>query len=322
MVLLQILVVVPPSEQAMEQAKQMSGLFTGHDIKVVSTAEEQNRHLPEADILMSNAFVPVTAENLDSAKNLRFIQVLGVGVDHIDLVAAKAHGIVVADVAGANSVSVAEHVIMSLLCLYRPIVASHAAIQNGRWPLANWFSQAEDLNGKTIGIMGMGRIGRELARRLLPFAVGIVYTDVLRLSEAEEAELGISYVEKADLLAISDAVTLHLPYTEQTHHFIDREAFALMQPGSVLVNAARAELVDEGALVEALQSHLRGAALDVFSPEPPRPDNPLLKLPNVLLTPHGAGTSKQAQEQIARRGLQNVLRFVDGRTLDDVVIQP
>lgn len=319
---MRILVVVPPSQQAIEQAKQMSGLFTGHEIRVASTAEEQNRHLPEADILMSNAFVPVTAEDLASAKNLRFIQILGVGVDHVDLTAAKAHGVVVADVAGANSTSVAEHVVMSLLCLYRPLVASHAAIQSGQWPLAQWLNQAEDLTGKTIGIVGMGRIGRELARRLLPFAVGLVYTDVVRLPDAVESELGVSFVEKADLLAISDAVTLHLPYTEETYHFMDRDAFTLMQPGSVLVNAARAELVDQAALVEALQSHLRGAALDVFSPEPPNPDDPLFKLPNVLLTPHGAGTTKQAQEQIAKRALQNVLRFVDGRTLEDVVVQP
>ncbi|QQE80567.1 2-hydroxyacid dehydrogenase [Alicyclobacillus sp. SO9] len=317
---MRILVVVPPSEAALEQAQQMAGLFMGHEIEVASTAQEQNRRLPEADILMSNAFVPVTAGNLAQAKNLRFIQVLGVGVNHIDLDAAKAQGVVVADVAGANSVSVAEHVIMSLLCLYRPIVASHTAIQNGQWPLSQWFNQAEDLTGKTIGIVGMGRIGRELARRLLPFAVGIVYTDVVRLTEAEEAELGVSYVEKSDLLSISDAVTLHLPFTEETYHFINSDALALMQPGSVLINAARSELVDEGALVEALHSHLRGAALDVFSPEPPNPDNPLFSLPNVLLTPHGAGTTRQAQEQIAARALQNVLRFMDGRSLEDVVV--
>lgn len=319
---MRILVVVPPSQQAIDQANQMSGLFTGHEIQVAVTAEEQNRHLSEADILLSNAFVPVTAEDLRGAKNLRFIQVLGVGVDHVDLAAAKAHGIVVADVAGANSTSVAEHVILSLLCLYRPILSSHMAIQNGQWPLAQWLNQAEDLTGKTIGIVGMGRIGRELARRLIPFAVGLVYNDVVRLPEEAESELGVSYVDKSDLLAISDAVTLHLPYTKETHHFMDREAFRLMQPGSVLVNAARAELVDQVALAEALQSHLRGAALDVFSPEPPNPGDPLLKLPNVLLTPHGAGTTKQAQEQIAKRALQNVLRFVDGRSLEDVVVQP
>ncbi len=318
---MKILVTIPPTPRSLEQSELLKHLFSSHEIQVVTTPEDQTRLLPTADILLSNAFVPVRQSDLEQASNLRFIQVLGVGVDHVDVATARDSGITVASVAGANTTSVAEHVILSILLLYRPLIESHTRIAQGDWPLSKWMNEAEDLEGKIVGIFGMGRIGRELAKRLLPFGVGIVYHDMVRISSDDENQLGITYLSKEELLPICDIITLHLPYTPNTHHFLSHNELFAMKQGSVLVNAARAELINSSDLVAALQQHLRGAALDVFASEPPAKDDPLLSLPNVILTPHGAGTTAQAQARIAQRAIQNVLRFLDGRTLEDVIVE-
>lgn len=316
-----ILVTIPPVPRAIEQSAMLAQVFAQHEIHIATTREQQAQGLPEADILLSTAFVPVSRSDIAAAKRLKFIQVLGVGVDHVDVDAVRDGHLLLADVTGANSVSVAEHVMLSMFALYRPLVDCHNQIAAGSWPLARWMGEAEDLEGKTVGVIGMGRIGRELAKRLLPFGVGIVYYDLRRLAEPEEDQLGITYLEKDELLAVSDVVTLHLPYTAATHHFLARRELLAMKPGSVLVNAARAQLVCTEDLVEALQGHLRGAAIDVFASEPPAPDSPLLSLPNVLLTPHGGGTTLQAQNRIAQQAIQNVLRYLDGRSVQSPVVE-
>jgi formate dehydrogenase len=318
---MKVVAILPPSEQVQAQLAMVRALFSGHTVELATNAAEVVPHLPDAEVLISTAFTPLTREMLHAASRVRFIQVAGVGVDHIDLEAARELGITVAAVTGANTVSVAEHVVMVALALMRGLIPAHNMLAQGQWSLPYWIAHAHDLQGKTVGIVGMGRIGREVAARLLPFGVTLFYYDIQPLPPEQEAALGATYLELDALLPECDLVTLHMPLTPETRGLFNRERLFALKQGAFLINTARAELVDEGALVDALQERLGGAAIDVFAPEPPSPDHPLLKLPNVILTPHGAGVTQEAQQRIAQGVLQNVLRFLEGRPLADVVVQ-
>jgi formate dehydrogenase len=318
---MKVVAVLPPSEQVQAQIGMVRALFQGHSVELATNAAELEPHLPDVEVLISTAFTPVTRAMLERAPRLRFIQVAGVGTDHVALDAAQELGITVAAVTGANTVSVAEHVVMVALALLRGLIPAHNQMARGEWSLPYWIAHARDLQGKTVGIVGMGRIGREVATRLLPFGVTLFYYDVNPLPPDQESALGVTLLELDTLLSESDLVSLHLPLTPETRGILNRERLFRMKRGAFLINTARAELVDEAALVEALQSHLGGAAIDVFSPEPPPADHPLLKLPNVVLTPHGAGVTQEAQGRIAQGIIQNVLRFLEGRPLTDVVVQ-
>lgn len=319
---MKLVAVLPPSERLAAQTAMIEAIFQGHEAVVATSAAELSPHLPSAEVLVSTAFTPITREMLAAAPRLRFIQVAGVGADHVDLDAARDLGVTVANVAGANAASVAEHVVMVTLALLRGLVPAHRALQEGEWTLPRWMATARDLSGRTVGILGMGRIGREVAARLLPFQVAILYHDVRRLPPADEDALGATYVELDPLLSQSDILTLHLPLTPETRNILGAERLARMKPGAILINAARAELVDAQALAAALrEGRLAGAAIDVFAPEPPPPDLPLLRLPSVLLTPHGAGVTVDAQERIAQGAIANVLRFLDGHPVADVIVE-
>jgi formate dehydrogenase len=300
----------------------LAALLREHDVVMATTADEVQRELGHADIVISTAFFPLTADLLGRAYRLRLVQVAGVGVDHIDLEAARRADLTVADVAGANATSVAEHVVMATLALLRGLIASDRALHTGAWPLLEWMAHAHDLAGRTVGIVGMGRIGREVAVRLLPFGVGLLYYDIRRLAPDEERTLGVAYADLDDLLASSDLITLHVPLVPETRGLLDAGRIGRIKPGAYVINTARAEAVDEAALAEALQSgRLAGAALDVFPSEPPPTAYPLRGLPNVILTPHGAGVTLESQERIARAAVENVLRWLDGRPLADVVLE-
>lgn len=317
---MKVVAALPPSKNLESQAMMLKAVFQGHDIEVVRAHDQLRQQIVDAEVLLASAFYPVTAEMIASAKGLKFIQVPGVGVDHIDLAAASGAGITVSNVTGANIVSVAEHVVMAALALVRGLVPAHNGMAAGQWPLPQWMGQARDLSGQTVGIVGMGRIGRDVAKRLLPFGVTILYSDQVALSPEDEDALGATQVELDDLLPAADVVTLHLPLTPGTRHLLNEERLRSMKAGAYLINTSRAEVVDEDALCRVLQDHLGGAALDVFSQEPPSPDHPLRRLSNVLLTPHGAGVTVDAQSRIAQGAVQNLLRYLDKRPLADVVV--
>lgn len=316
---MKVVAALPPSQNLESQAMMLKAVFQGHDVEVVSTPDQLRQHIADAEVLLASAFYPVTGEMLASAKNLKFIQVPGVGVDHLDVAAAEKAGVTVANVTGANIVSVAEHVVMAALALVRGLVPAHNAMAGGGWPLPQWMGKARDLSGMTLGIVGMGRIGREVAKRLLPFGVTILYSDQVALSPEDEDALGATQVELDELLPACDVITLHLPLTPGTRHLLNEERLRSMKAGAYLINTSRAEVVDEEALARVLQDHLGGAALDVFAQEPPPADSPLRRLPNVLLTPHGAGVTVDAQNRIAQGAVQNLLRYLDHRPLADVV---
>lgn len=318
---MKIVAVLPPSEQVQAQIGMVRALFQGHTVELATSVEELEPHLADCEVLISTAFTPITRAMLEKAGQLRFIQVAGVGVDHVDIESARGLGITVASVTGANTVSVAEHVVMVALAMMRGLIPAHNMMARGEWSLPYWIAHARDLQGKTVGIIGMGRIGREVATRLLPFGVTTFYYDANPLPPDQEDALGVTYLDLDALLPECDVVTLHLPLTPETHGLFNRERLKRMKYGAFLINTARAEMVDTDALVELLQGHLGGAAIDVFHPEPPPADHPLLKLPNVILTPHGAGVTQEAQQRIAQGVIQNVLRFLEGRPLADVVVE-
>jgi D-3-phosphoglycerate dehydrogenase len=250
---------------------------------------------------------PITREALAAADRLKVIARYGVGVDAVDLEAAKERGIVVTNTPGANSVSVAELTLGLMLALVRQIPEGAAAVRKGQFPRLNGMS----LERKNIGIVGLGAIGKQLARRLAGFdACLLAYDPFPDAGFAEKHDVQILPLD--ELLAVSDIVSLHLPLMPATHSMVNQEFLAKMKRGAFLVNTSRGELVDETALLEALESgHLRGVGMDAFAQEPVDPANPLLALPQVIPTPHlGAQTdgATNAMGWMSVEGCLSVLR--------------
>ncbi len=187
---MKVVAILPPSEQVQAQVAMVRALFSGHTVELATNAAELEPHLPDAEVLISTAFTPLTRAMLQAAPRLRFIQVAGVGVDHVDLDAARELGVTVAAVTGANTVSVAEHVVMVALALMRGLVPAHNQLAQGQWSLPQWIAHARDIQGKTLGIVGMGRIGREVAARMLPFGVTTFYYDIQPLPPEQRRRWG------------------------------------------------------------------------------------------------------------------------------------
>jgi D-3-phosphoglycerate dehydrogenase len=282
------------------------------------------RLVAESDFLLVAA-EPMGAALLESATKLRLIHKWGIGVDAIDLEAARRLGIGIAITAGANSHAVAEHTIMLMLATLRRLPLVDHALREGRWLFKEMRVQCQQILGKTVGIVGAGNIGRAVARRLQGFEAKVVYYDPVRVPAELEKGWGLTFLPMDQLLAESHIVTLHCPGGAENHHLIDERAFARMRKGAVLINAARGEIVDERALVEALKSrHLMGAGLDVFEREPLPPDHPLLAFDNVVLSPHTAASVFDNVDRSARHAFGNMLRVLEGTPLPeaDLVVAP
>jgi len=251
--------------------------------------------LADVDVLIVRSRTRVTAELLDHAPRLRLIGRPGTGIDNIDLAAATRRGIVVMNTPAGNSISAAEHAIALLLALARRIPQANASLRTGKWERHRFVGS--ELDQKLLGIVGFGKIGMEVARRARGFNMQILVYDPF-VSEAVARDHGVALVGLDDLLARADVVTLHAPLTQATRGLLGKDAFARMRPGALLVNAARGELVDESALLEALRAgRIGGAALDVFSNEP-NPDPALVGLDNVVATPHIGASTVEAQEKV------------------------
>jgi len=256
---------------------------------------------------------PFDADVLAGAPDLRVIARVGVGTDSIDLAAATRRGVVVTITPGANETTVAEHTIALMLALVRRICEQDGAIRRGEWNRTGPHLPGS-LHGRTVGLVGYGRIGRLVAKRLRGFDVRILATD----PTVRTADPGVELVDLTALLAESDVVSLHAPLEPATAGLIGREEIRAMRSGAMLVNTARGGMVDEPALLDALRSaHLGGAALDVFADEPPA-GNELLGLPNVVATAHVAGLSERSVDEMTRRATASVLDVVAGRRPADV----
>ena len=245
--------------------------------------------------LLVRSATKVTAEVLAGAPDLRVVVRAGTGLDNVDRAAADARGVMVRNTPDANTISVAEIAFGMLLALERHLAPAAADLRAGRWEKSKYAGR--ELFGRTLGIIGFGRIGREVANRARAFGMPVLaYDDLVRRGPA-----GFEWVRHTDrdaLLRESDVVTLHVPLTERTRHSISTREFGLMKPDAVLVNASRGGIVDETALHEALvNERLRAAAIDVFEREPAPPDHPLLRLPNVLALPHLGASTSEAQRR-------------------------
>jgi len=262
--------------------------------------------------------IPVTADILAAAPRLRLLHKWGVGIDNVDLDAARAEGVAVARTTGSNAVPVAEFAVGLMLALGRSIPRADASTKAGGWDKQGQWRRSRLLGGKTVGIIGFGAIGRMVARRLAGFEVTLLYHSRRRLDAGEEAALGVAWRELDELLAECDVVTLHCPLTPQTVGLIGAPQLARMKPGALLINTARGGVVDEAALVAALRSgHLGGAAVDVFDMEPPPPDHPLLSCDNVIVTPHCAATAYENSERSVRHWLANIERVARGEPIPE-----
>jgi phosphoglycerate dehydrogenase-like enzyme len=268
----------------------------------------------EADFILALARA-VPHPLLDAASGrVRLIQLLSAGYDEVDVARAREHGIPVATNGGANAPAVAEHVILLILASYRHLVEVAAMVRRGAWESSFTTSRlSHEIGGKTVGLVGMGNIGRAVASRLRAFEATLVYYDLRRLGEEEERDLGVGFRALPDLLAEADVVSLHVPLLPETRHLIGEAELSLMKPTALLVNTARGALVDEVALARALRSgRILGAALDVLSQEPPPPDHPLLGLDDCLITPHCAGPTVDSWPRRFQNGFANITRVLEG----------
>ena len=251
----------------------------------------------------------IDAAALAEADSLRVIARYGVGVDNVDLEAAAARGIVVTNTPGANATSVAELTVTLLLLLARPVLPAAAATRAGQWPRTSGLSLA----GKTVGLLGLGAIGREVAGRLSGFDCRLLGYDVAP-DEGFARSHQVTLVALEELLAQSDFLSLHVPLLPATRGFVDEAFLAAMKPGAYLINTARGELVDEAALLRALESgHLAGAALDAFVQEPPDAGSPLLALPQVIATPHMGAHTDGSTTAMGRMALADCLAVLENR---------
>ncbi|HEY0417762.1 MAG TPA: phosphoglycerate dehydrogenase [Gaiellaceae bacterium] len=260
----------------------------------------------------------LTADLIARGERLRVIGRAGVGIDNVDVDAATRMGIVVANAPESNVVSAAEHTIGLLLALARNIPQAHGALVEGRWERSRW--GGVELADKTLGVLGFGRIGRQVARRALGLQMKVVAYDPF-VSAERFRELGVEPATFAEVLERADFLTLHLPLTDETRGAIDADTIAHMRDGVRIVNAARGELVDESALVDALEAgKVAGAAVDVFAHEPY--DGPLLRAPNVVVTPHLAASTEEAQDRAGVIVAEQVVAALEGGLVTNAVNIP
>jgi (S)-sulfolactate dehydrogenase len=243
---------------------------------------------------------------------LKVIGRLGVGLDNIDVDAARAMGVEVCPAVGANAASVAEYVVAACLMSLRNIWQSSDAVLAGKWPRNQLMFN--EVQGKRLGLIGCGSIGREVARRAAALGMEVVATDRPGVDPARLAEAGVTLVDRATLLATSDVVSLHAPSTPETYHLINEDALAAMKPGAVLINSARGGMVDEAAMAAALRSgRLAAAVLDVFEDEPLKAGSNLVGVPNLWLTPHVSGVTVEANARVSTVTVANVRRVLGPR---------
>ena len=279
----------------------------GHTLVVTSDKDGSDsafdRELPDADVVISQPFWPayLTAERIAAAPKLKLAITAGIGSDHVDLDAAIAHDVTVAEVTYCNSISVAEHVVMMILSLVRDYLPAHQIVRDGGWNIADCVARSYDVEGMHVGTVAAGRIGLAVLRRLKPFDTTLHYTDRHRLPRATEEELGLIWHESAaELVPHCDVVTVNAPLHPETEGLFDDKLIATMKRGAYLINTARARIADRDAVDRALRDgQLAGYAGDVWFPQPAPADHPWRTMPHHGMTPHMSGSSLSAQARYA-----------------------
>ncbi|MGW6744288.1 NAD-dependent formate dehydrogenase [Streptomyces sp. NBC_00872] len=297
----------------------------GHTLVVTSDKDREgsvfDRELVDADIVISQPFWPayLTPERIAKAENLKLAITAGIGSDHVDLDAAIAKGVTVAEVTYCNSISVAEHVVMMTLSLVRNYLPSYKWVLDGGWNIADCVARSYDLEGMQVGTVAAGRIGLAVLRRLAPFDVGLHYTDRHRLPESVEQELGLTWHESAAaMVPHCDVVTINAPLHPETEGLFGDELIATMKRGAYLINTARAKIADRDAIDRALRSgQLAGYAGDVWYPQPAPADHPWRTMPHHGMTPHISGSSLSAQARYAAGTREILENWFAGTPLRD-----
>ncbi|MBU2533423.1 MAG: 2-hydroxyacid dehydrogenase [Alphaproteobacteria bacterium] len=306
------IIVVCPSSNVTGIAEGMAP--AGFETVVVPHGDPSiDGHLADASYFVCYPNVDVGPKFHAKARNLKLLQLLSAGYDAIDIDAAREAGVPVCNNGGANAISVSEHAIMLMLTVARRVVWQHASVSAGRWRGNGPAPRMYELSGKTLGIVGLGNIGKKTARLGKAFGMNVIYYDIKRLSEDEADQAGVKFRVLRELLRESDFISLHVPLNDSTRHMIGRAELEEMKPEAILVNTARGPVIDEKALYEHLSAgKIFGAGLDVFDQEPPPSDNPLFKLDNVLLTAHFAGPTWDNHSARFRNAFDNVLRVERG----------
>lgn len=273
-------------------------------------ADALQRLLPQADFLVTTQ---LTAESVALLHRCKLVQHQGVGYDGIDAAALARAGIPLAVTTAGTIIGVAEHTILLILALYKQIVLVHESLRRGEYDQMGWRENSHFFFGKTLGIVGLGRIGRRVAHLARAFDAKLIYYDAVRAGAEVERELGIQFVALDELITQADIITVHVPATPDTRGLFGAAEFARMKRGALFINTSRGETYDMDALCESLsRGHLGGAGLDVFNPEPPPRHHPILQLPNVICTPHMATGTIEAHHEKARAQFENMQRVLRG----------
>ena len=281
--------------------------------------KDQIDAVKDADFLLCYGMEPTDAV-VRSAQECKLVQLLAAGYDRMNLKLLQDLEIPLANNGGANSWAVSDHAVLLMLTLYKQLIAADVATKSGDWSLPITGQNTFEMAGKTVGILGIGNIGKQVARRVQAFDAKVKYFDIYPLDDNTNKSLDVELVSLDQLFRSSDIISCHTPLTKDTHHIVDLQRLELMKSSAVLINTSRGPVVDEGALIKVLQEgKIAGAGLDVFEKEPVDPENPLLKMSNVVATPHTAGTTWDTWARRAQFGFQNMERILRGEAPQAVV---
>jgi D-3-phosphoglycerate dehydrogenase len=316
--MLKVLIADPLAARGQEILRHAKGVHV--DEKTGLPEAELCKIIGQYDAVIVRSETKITKAVLEAAKKLKVVGRAGVGVDNVDVDAATKQGVIVMNTPGGNTISTAEHTFSMLMALARNIPQAHGSVKAGKWNRKQY--QGVELYNKTLGVLGMGRIGSEVARRAIAFGMRVLaYDPYLSMSRAKS--LQVELVELADIFQHSDFITVHMPLTDETRGMINKAAFEQMKPGVRILNCARGGMVSEHDLVEAVKSgKVAGAALDVFEHEPLPADSPLRQFDNIITTPHLGASTAEAQESVGIEIAQSVLDALTGGVIRNAVNMP
>ncbi len=315
---MKILISDPLGDKGLELLKEQTEIE--FDVKPKLDPEELKNIIGNYDALLVRSGTKVTAELIEKADRLKVIGRAGVGVDNVDIKAATKKGIIVMNTPEGNTISTCEHTVSMLLSLNRNIPQAHVSVRDKEWKRGKF--QGSEIYGKTLGVVGFGRIGREVAKRLQSFGMNILAYDPFIAANTTFSDLSVEITTLDEIYAKADYITLHTPLTNDTKHMLNKKTFAQMKDGVRIINCARGGIINEKDLYDAIKSgKVKGAALDVFESEPPL-ENPLLDLDEVIATPHLGASTAEAQENVSVAVVKQVVDVLLGREIKNAVNMP
>lgn len=287
-------------------------------IEIVDT-EEKYKDLYDADIMVLRTF-KIEKEDIERNTNLKLIHKWGTGFDTIDIKTAGENNILVCNSPGANSYAVSELTMLHILSTYRNLINNYKNVEKGNWSKSKFLNQSYCIKNKTVGLIGIGNIGKEVANKVQVFGAKVQYYDIFRLSREVEQQLNIKYVELEELCKSSDIISLHVPINEKTRYMINKDMMKLMKPTAIIINTSRGGLIKEKDLIDALEEgKILGAGLDCIENEPIEINDPILKAPNLTITPHIGGTSADLIEHMVPLICNNIIAYIEKKNVKFLV---